>query len=44
MNYSTNKVQVSYFVVRCHNQISLTTQIPDLTLTLGLFPDLSRIP
>ena len=35
MNYSTNKVRISY-LLNCHNQISLTTKIPQL------FPDFPR--
>jgi len=42
-----DKVQISYSV-RCHNNISLTTQIPWPFPDFGLFPwpftDLSRIP
>jgi len=40
MNYSMNKVQVSYFL-SCHNQISPTTQIPQPFPDFGPFPDFS---
>ena len=44
MTYGTNKVRAGYFVELLYNQISMTTQFPDFSLTLGLFPDISRIP
>ena len=38
-NYSTNKVQVSYFVAL--PQSNFADYTPDLSLTLGLYPDFS---
>jgi len=37
INYSTNKVQVSYFVEL--TQSNFPHKFPDLSLTSGLFPD-----
>jgi len=43
MNYSTNKLQVSYFL-SCHNKISQTTKFSDFSLTLAEFHDISKFP
>ena len=52
MNYSTNKVQVSYFVQLPQSNLSDYTNsmtfllglFPDFSLTLAELPDISRFP
>jgi len=44
MNYSKNKVQVSYIVELPQSNFPDYPEFPDLSRTLSVFSDLSRIP